>query len=240
MRGFLFFIFILFMTASATFAQKGGPMADAEYDKHGKTYPQAEAVSLPPVEPGNSSVRAAIESRRSRRRFAGAPLALSHISALTFSAQGVTGREHGRALRAAPSAGALYPVEVYVLVQNVADLSEGLYHYRPEDHALERIRTDRPEADLAPGQPWVQKAPAVLMLAAVPGRVQSKYGRRGRRYVHMEIGHVSENIYLTAESRELATVIVGAFDEEAARNYLGLEEGREDVFALHPVGLQAQ
>jgi SagB-type dehydrogenase family enzyme len=195
-----------------------------------------EKVSLPkPALDGDVSIEAAIRQRRSLRTFAKRPLSLAEAAQLLWAAQGVTARDGGRA---APSAGALYPLELYLVAGNVESLPAGLYRYRPEGHGLEKIADgDRRKALAAAAldQAWVRRAPAVLVIAGIYDRSAGKYGQRARRYTHIEVGHVAQNVYLQAVGRGLGTVIVGAFDDQAVQEALGLPPDHAPL-ALMPVG----
>jgi SagB-type dehydrogenase family enzyme len=162
------------------------------------------------------------------------------ISQLLWSAQGITQRRWG--LRTAPSAGALYPLEVYVVVEKVEGLPTGVYRYVPRLHSLELVfdRSVRKQLGRdALSQSAVVDAPATLAFAAVFARTTRKYGERGRRYVYMEVGHAAENVYLQATALGLGTVVIGAFDDAAVRDTLGM---RADEAALYlmPVGRPRQ
>ena len=190
--------------------------------------PEAEAR-------GEVSIEEAIRKRRSVREYGRDDLGLNDISQLLWAAQGVTDR---RGFRSAPSAGGLYPLEIYVVAGDVDGLSPGVYRYRPRKHDLVLVATgDRrgPLATAALDQAWVRRAPIVLVIAGVYERTMRKYGERGRRYVHMEVGHVAQNVYLQATGRGLGTVIVGAFDGKKAQEALGLPADHE-ALGLMPVG----
>lgn len=193
-------------------------------------------ILLPPIESkGELSIEEALERRRSVRDFGRDGLDLADISQLLWSAQGITGR---RGLRTVPSAGALYPLEIYVVAGNVEGLSAGLYHYRPKKHELVPLANGdlrRPLASAALDQRWVSRAPAVLVIAAVYERTAKKYGQRAHRYVHMEVGFAAQNIYLQATARSLGTVMVGAFDDNAVQDVLGLPSDHKPL-GLMPVG----
>jgi SagB-type dehydrogenase family enzyme len=193
-------------------------------------------IALPKIEAGNEvSVDRAIRQRRSIRDFRSDAITLRDLSRLLWSAQGITGR---RGLRAAPSAGALYPLELYVVAGDVDNLPPGVYRYHPRNHYLMPIGSGdrrKPLARAALGQGWVRRAPAVLILAGVYDRTTGKYGQRGRRYVHMEAGHAAQNVYLQAESLGLGTVMVGAFDDAEVQEALDLPIEHEPL-ALMPVG----
>ena len=182
------------------------------------------------------SVEEALEQRRSVREFSHRGLVLEDVSQLLWAAQGITSK---RGYRTAPSAGGLYPLELYVVVGDVEGLSPGVYRFRPEKHDLVHITSGdlrKPLASAAFGQGWVRQAPAVLVIAGVYERTMAKYDQRGRRYVHMEVGHAAQNVYLQATALGLGTVMVGAFDDEEIQEVLGLPADHEPL-GLMPVGL---
>jgi SagB-type dehydrogenase family enzyme len=193
-------------------------------------------IPLPsPKMTGTVSVEEAVVNRRSVREYATIPVDISEISQLVWSAQGLTDPS---GLRAAPSAGALYPLEIYVACGNVSGMSEGVYHYLPESHALDRISGRDVREDLyrsALGQPSIRDAAAVIIIAADYNRTMRKYGERGIRYVHMEAGHASENIYLQAYALRIGTVAIGAFDDSSVQSVLGLSKDQMPLY-LMPVG----
>jgi len=193
-------------------------------------------VSLPPVESrGNVSLEEALELRRSVREFRRRSLALEDLSQLLWAAQGITARG---GFRTAPSAGALYPLELYVAAGDAEGVSAGVYHYQPETHELVHVAKGdlrKSLASAALGQEWVRRAPAVLVITSVYQRSTRKYGRRGHRYAHMEVGHVAQNVYLQAAARGLGTVFVGAFDDEKVQQALDLPADHEPL-GLMPVG----
>ena len=151
-----------------------------------KTYPSAMRVTLPsPVHKG-LSVETAIRKRRSIRDYAGDPLTVPQLAELLFAAQGITGRIFGQALRTAPSAGALYPFEIYVVANNVEGLEKGIYHYAVMEHELELVKAgdfadDVSEAALQ--QDMLGQANVSFVLAALLDRTRHKYGERGFRYI---------------------------------------------------------
>lgn len=182
---------------------------------------------------GELSVEEALKRRRSVRSFRDEPLTLAEVSQLLWAAQGITTDWGGRT---APSAGALYPLEVYAVVGEVVGLEPGVYHYRPDGHRLVKRQEGDLRAELAGaalGQAWVREAPVVLVIAAHYRRTTGKYGERGIRYVHIEVGHAGQNIYLQAEALGLGTVIVGAFSDRRVKELLGLEG---EPLVLMPLG----
>jgi SagB-type dehydrogenase family enzyme len=195
-----------------------------------------EQVPLPePRREGDLSVEEALWKRRSARDYAPGPVTLAEVAQVLWSAQGITDPE---GLRTAPSAGALYPLEVILVAGEVADLPAGVYRYRPRSHDLVLVKGGDMRRSLyavALSQEWVRDAPVVVALAGVYRRTARKYGDQARRYVQMEAGNASQNVYLQAESLGLATVMVGAFEDGDVRKVLGLPQDH-DVLVLMPLG----
>ena len=196
----------------------------------------ADTIMLPePRHRSQVSVEEALRDRRSVRKVSSASLTLADIAQLLWSAQGVSG---SRNLRTAPSAGALYPLELYLVAGNVDALPAGVYQYRPARHALSRGAVGDKRGGLARAalqQAWVRDAPAVIVMTAVYERTTRKYGDRGKRYVHMEAGHAAQNIYLQAVPLGLGTVTVGAFSDRKVKQILDLPENEVPLY-LMPVG----
>jgi SagB-type dehydrogenase family enzyme len=161
-------------------------------------------------------------------------VSLDEAAQLLWAAQGIT---HSEGLRTAPSAGALYPLEIYFLAGTVASLPAGIYRYEPKLHSLARTVSGDQRRELASAahhQAWIADASAVVVIAAVYRRTRTKYGDRAERYVHIEAGHVAENICLQAVALGLGTTIVGAFADAEVKRLLGL--GEEEPILLIPVG----
>ncbi len=178
-----------------------------------------------------------MRARRSVRSYGARPLTLREVSQLLWAAQGITGADGGRTV---PSAGALYPLEVYMVAGKVEGLPAGLYRYRPRRHDLARVRTGDLRAALASatyGQGWTAEAPAVIVFAAVHERTTSQYGGRGKMYVRMEVGGAFQNVHLQAVGLRLGTVIIGAFDDDKVAAVLGLPPA-EKPLGLMPVGAE--
>jgi len=195
-------------------------------------------VKLPrPELEGKVSLEEAIARRRSVRRYRAEPLTLSQLSQVLWSAQGITA---GGELRAAPSAGATYPLELFAFVgkQAIDGLEAGIYHYEVDSHSLvcsQRGDLRRELARAALDQGFIVSAPVDIVICAIYTRTSYTYGRRGERYVHMEVGHVGENIHLQAIALGLATVEVGAFDDEEVRKVLDVEERIKPLYIM-PLG----
>jgi len=181
------------------------------------------------------TLEACISQRRSVRGFCDRALDVNQIGLLLWAAQGVTADE-GK--RAAPSAGALYPLELYVAVGRVVDLSPGVYRYLPARHEMLPIQAGGRHEELvvaAGGQDWIATAPAIICIAAVFDRTTAKYGNRGRGYVYIEAGHAAQSLMLEAVTLGLATTMVGAFDDGEVKRILHLD-GDETPLCLIPVG----
>lgn len=185
---------------------------------------------------GDLTLEAALEARRSLRSYSGDPLSLEDVSQLLWAAQGVT--DSGRGFRTAPSAGATYPLEVYVVAGKVTGLSEGVYRYDPGSHRLHVESTEDLREALykaALQQAAVRNAPVVLVMTGVYERTTARYGERGVRYVYMEVGHAAQNVYLQAASLGLGTVVIGAFDDSKVQEIMDLGEDEHPLY-LMPVG----
>ncbi|SFN04051.1 SagB-type dehydrogenase domain-containing protein [Formivibrio citricus] len=193
-------------------------------------------VRLPaPRLSGTVPLESVLQQRQSVREFRKARLTLAEVSQLLWAAQGIT-RTGGR--RTAPSAGALYPLELYLVAGQVEGLAAGVYRYDPARHGLSSVQNgDARErlAKAAVGQSSVKKAPVVLAIAGVYARTAGKYGARAERYVWIEAGHAGQNVYLQAQTLGLGTVMVGAFDDRAVQGILGLPPDHVPL-ALMPVG----
>ena len=198
-----------------------------------------EILQLPkPSLEGEVSVEKAIKGRRSVRSFGEEPLDLKEVSQLMLAAQGIT--DPARNYRAAPSAGATYPLEVYLVAgsNGVNGLGEGVFLYEPGPHQLEKVLTGDRQPSLreaALGQGPVSDAPANIVITAVYERTKRRYGARGERYVHMEAGHVGQNLYLQAEALGLGMVVIGAFEDDQVKKVLELPEERNPLYVI-PIG----
>ncbi len=204
-----------------------------------KVYPGASKIELPKPKYGGITVEEALKKRRSIRNYSTKPISKAQLSQLLFAAQGVTGKMYGKALRTAPSAGALYPFEIYVIINNVQDLPRGIYHYSVLDHALELVKSGDFRGQITNAgldQEMLGDAGVTFVLSAIFDCVRHKYGERGFRYVYMEAGHISQNIYLQAVSLGLGSVCAGAFLDERVNQLIDVDGQKEAVVYLHAVG----
>ena len=195
-----------------------------------------DMIQLPEVvTDGQMSLEKAISLRRSIRTYADQPLSLSDLSQLLWSAQGITNE---RGFRTAPSAGATFPLEMFVVVNQVEGLNKGIYHYLPVEHELEFLRADdvlEPLFRACLSQSMILEAGATLVFAAVFERTTARYGNRGERYVLNEIGHASQNVHLQAAALDLGTVVIGAYRDDEVEDILQLGD-QYRVLYLMPVG----
>ena len=200
--------------------------------------PAAALVKLPPPAlKGSVSLEEALKNRRTVRSFAARSLDLPQVSQLLWATQGIT---DPRGLRTAPSAGATYPLEIYLVVgdRGVTGLAPGLYRYRPQDHALELTLKEDLRAQVARAclsQSWMAGAPVLVVFTAEFRRCTARYGERGVMYTHMEVGHAGENLFLQAEALGLSAGIVGAFTDQALSQTLRLPREHEPLLVM-PVG----
>lgn len=212
---------------------------------------EAEIIQLPaPKYDSRTSVEKAINSRRSIRDYAEASLSTSEISQILWAAQGFTQErkepprmwnpkyEWQGGLRTAPSAGALYPMEIYLFAGNVEGLAKGVYKFIPKSHSLKKVMSVDKRADLSNAalkQVSIEKAAAVLVMAGVYERTAHKYGERAERYVHIEAGSIAENVYLQGITLGIGTVIIGAFNDEGVKSVLQLPDD-EHPLVIMPLG----
>jgi SagB-type dehydrogenase family enzyme len=193
-------------------------------------------IQLPePRYDGDVSVEYALQMRRSVRSFRNDPLDIAEISQILWSAQGITSP---RGFRTAPSAGALYPLELYVVAGNIKNLSSAIYRYKTDDHLLLEIVSGDHRSELSRAalrQSSIKKAPAVLLFCAVYERTAGKYGQRGIRYVHMEVGHAAQNACLQAIALGLNTAVIGAFSDEEVKVIAHLPADEQPLYFV-PVG----
>lgn len=193
-------------------------------------------ITLPePKYDSETSIEEAILNRRSIRDYTGQSLTLQDVSQLLWAVQGITGPN---GFRAAPSAGATYPLEIYIMVGDVEGIAGGIYRYEPQQHELVKVldgEHGEALAGAALNQQFIAEAPLNIVITAIYERTTNRYGERGIRYVHMEAGHAAQNVYLQAVALNLGTVVIGAFNDEQVANILALP-GNEVPLYIMPVG----
>lgn len=184
---------------------------------------------------GDISLEETLYKRRSVREYSGKSLSLAEVSQLLWAGQGITADWGGRT---APSAGGLYPLEIYIITGQVDDLIPGIYKYVPERHGLIKISEGDARNDLAAAslnQEWVEEGALNIVIAGVFERTTAKYGERGRNYVYMEAGHVAQNICLQATALDLGAVTVGAFEDDTVKNVIDMPDNETPLYVI-PVG----
>jgi len=225
-----------------SYSDQGYKGKDVRYGKNiplYKEYPNCKKIKLPKPEPGSMNVESAITNRRSVRYFKDEAIKLGHLSQILFSGAGITYTRSGLALRAAPSGGALYPIELYVVVNNVDTLEKGLYHYQVKDSSLALIKAGDFNKDIhiaSHEQAAVGNSPITIIITARFERSTRKYTDRGYRYTYIECGAVGENIFLQTISMGLGTVMVGAFNDDKLNDFVGIDGVEEAALLIMPIG----
>jgi SagB-type dehydrogenase family enzyme len=209
-----------------------------------KTYASAPRVALPSVsvdadlDRGLATARS-IATRRSTRAYAPTPMTLEELSRLLFLTGGITAGLHGNARRAAPSSGALYPLELYPVVHRVGGVEPGVYHYDVRGHALEQVRAGdfrAPVVEQGIAQEFLGECGVVLFLTMILQRMRPRYQDRSYRYGLLEAGHVGENAYLAATSMGLGACGIGAFMDDAINDMLGVDGVEEAAVYMLAAG----
>lgn len=196
-------------------------------------------IKLPePSYQGTLSVERAIKQRRTIRDFQKKPLKISQLSQILWAAQGITDKRGF--MRAAPSAGALYPLDIYAVVGDgaVKGMETGVYHYDPKFHTVKKVCEGDKRGEVARaslGQMWMAKAPAILAITAEYKRITGKYGERGIQYATIEVGHSGQNIFLQSAGLGLDAGIVGAFHDNEVRESICARKSHQPL-VLIPIG----
>lgn len=204
---------------------------------------EGKRMKLPkPKTHGEVSLETAIKQRRTIRSFTSEPLSLEQCSQLFWAAQGIT--EDRGFKRAAPSGGALYPMDIYAVVGEncVKGLESGAYHYDPKSHAVSLVSKGdlrNKVAGAALSQRWMATAPLNILITAEYDRITRKYGNRGVRYAIIEAGHIGQNILLQSEAMGLGAGIVGAFNDDKVRQVVNIPPNHEPLLIL-PVGYKTE
>jgi SagB-type dehydrogenase family enzyme len=219
----------------------GGGLNWASKPEIYKSYPSSKTLELPSQFPGGT-VRFAevLQRRKSIRAFSTEPLSMVDLAFLLWASTGVQRKEDGYEFRTAPSAGALYPIETYLAVNNVEDLEKGIYHYNIRDHLLEQLKTGDFGDDVshaALSQKMCSDAAVVFIWTAVFGRSKWKYTQRAYRYIYLDAGHISENLALAVTGIGCGCCQVGAFFDDEINAVVGIIDGtKESAVCLSVVG----
>ena len=221
-------------------AMSGGMRAKARPEPY-KTYPDAVKVVLPSFEPERPvTLDYTLRERRSVRDYRPDPLTLGQLGYLLWASAGIQRLEHGYEFRTAPSAGALYPIETYIVANEVRDLEPGAYHYGIRNHELEQIATGnlrRRMAAAALGQGICATAAAVFVWSAIFPRSKWKYGQRAYRYIYLDAGHIAENLALAAVALGLGTCQIGALFDDEVNRIIEIDGTEESVVYMSVVGV---
>jgi SagB-type dehydrogenase family enzyme len=208
-----------------------------------KEYPQAEKIELPAFEPSQAtSLDKTLRQRKSIRDYQNKPISKGQLAYLLWASTGIQRIEEGYEFRTAPSAGALYPIETYVVVNNVKVLESGVYHYSIKSNQLELLQRrdfSRQIAAVALGQAMCATAPVVFIWTAVFERSKWKYGQRAYRYVYLDAGHIAENLALAAVSLNLGTCEIGALYDGHVNAIIGVDGTEESTICMATVGVPA-
>ena len=228
MKNLIYFMIIIFLSGSLH-AQDSG----------------IESILLPsPVFKGKMSIEEVLSKRRSVRHYEDNPLSIEDISQLLWAAYGVTKSYESPAflrggLKTAPSAGALYPLELYLIAWNIDQLKNGIYKYIPEDHSLKLVMFGDKRNELSAtawDQSWLKDAAGAIVYSAVFSRTSDKYGTRGEeRYVCMDLGHSAQNVYLQGVALGIGTCAVGAFKDNELKELINMPEDETPLYIM-PIG----
>jgi SagB-type dehydrogenase family enzyme len=205
-----------------------------------KRYPAAPSVQLdtPQIDNG-APLWSVLERRRSVRHFKAEPMTKSDLSQLLWAAQGITKVVHGAGFRTAPSAGALYPVETYLVVNSVTEIESGIYHYAADRHELDQLRAGdfrMAVAQAALDQEMAYHANVVFIWTALFKRSKWKYQQRAYRYVYLDAGHIAQNVALAAVALDLGSCQIAALYDDEVNALLDIDGVEESVLYMTVVG----
>ncbi len=214
------------------------PLLEKPGPEDGKfiSLPQPAEISVPPLE-----LRSAIESRRSIRQYTSEPLTLQELAYLLWCTQGIVQRHEPYAtFRNVPSAGGRHAFETYLQINRVSGLEPGLYRYLAFSHRLVPIETSPETADRLMDaclrQTIVRDSAVTFIWSCVIYRMAWRYSERAYRLVHLDAGHVCQNLYLAAEQINCGACAIGAFDDELITGLLGIDGLEEFVIYCATIG----
>lgn len=205
-----------------------------------KSYPGCQAIELPDIIPlSDMPLHKALKIRKSIRGYRNTPLKKEILSYLLWASTGITRKEGSYEFRTAPSAGALYPIETYLVVNHVENIESGVYHYNIQKHYLELLKEGDCTEEIARaalGQRMCAQAPVVFIWTAIFQRMKWKYGQRAYRYIYLDAGHIAENLALTATSLGLGSCQIGALYDDDINQIIGVDGTEESVIYMSVVG----
>lgn len=204
-----------------------------------KVYPDSKKITLPPFESAPLPLDEVLKKRKSVRRFSQQPVTLPQLSYLLWASTGIQRKEWGHEFRTAPSAGALYPIETYVVVNNVEGLPRGVYHYNIKDHHLEELKQGdfrRAITNAALGQDMCLECAVVFVWTAVFYRMKWKYKQRAYRYIYLDAGHIAQNFALASVSLGLGSCQIGAIFDDEVNALVDVDGTEESAIYVSVVG----
>lgn len=205
-----------------------------------KEYPDVKKYTLPlDFDFKENFFTDVIEKRKSTRVFSGEPITLNELSYILKSCAGISRIENDFEYRICPSAGALYPIETYLCVNNVDNLPAGLYHYNVKHHELELIKTGKYGEDLsvaAIGQKMVMSSSVCFLWSAVFNRCRWKYGERSFRYIYLDAGHIGQNFTLACTDMDISSCMIAAYFDDEVNSLLSLNDDIESVIYMGVAG----
>jgi SagB-type dehydrogenase family enzyme len=205
-----------------------------------KTYPNSNKIKLEKPETlSKLTLNDVLKNRKSIRNFSQKPISKQKLSYLLWASTGIQRKEHGFEYRTAPSAGALYPIETYLVINRIVDIPKGVYHYSIKDHCLEELKTGEFSIDIsqaALGQEMCAYATVVFIWTALFNRSKWKYGERAYRYIYLDAGHIAENLALASTSLGLGSCQIAALFDDEVNNIIEIDGINESVIYLSIVG----
>ncbi len=205
-----------------------------------KDYPDCPTISLPDITPlSDTTLHDVLKNRKSIRKYQNKSISKEVLSYLLWSSAGISRKESGYEFRTAPSAGALYPIETYLVINNVEEINPGVYHYNIQNHYLELLKEGDYAAETTHavlGQKMCAEAPVVFIWTAIFERMKWKYSQRAYRYVYLDAGHIAENLALTATSLDLGSCQIGALYDDEVNEIIGVDGTDESVIYMSVVG----
>jgi SagB-type dehydrogenase family enzyme len=205
-----------------------------------KDYPDCQTIQLPDISPlSDTTLHEVLKNRKSIRKYQNKPIKKETLSYLLWASTGISRTEGGYEFRTAPSAGALYPIETYLVVNNVEEIDPGVYHYNIQNHYLELLKEGDcavQTAQAALGQRMCADAPVVFIWTAIFQRMKWKYDQRAYRYIYLDAGHIAENLALTATSLGLGSCQIGALYDDEVNQIIDVDGTEESVIYMSVVG----
>ncbi len=216
------------------------PLDWASKPKIYKNYPDCQTIELPDITPlSDMTLHEVLKTRRSIRKYQNKYLTKETLSCLLWASTGISRKEAGHESRTSPSAGALYPIETYLVVNNVKEVDPGVYHYNIQNHYLELLKKgdfSAETANAALGQKMCADSSVVFIWTAIFQRMKWKYDQRAYRYVYLDAGHIAENLALTAASLKLGSCQIGALFDDQVNRIIDVDGTEESVIYMSVVG----